>query len=891
MLHVVSEELRANGDETGGVKGSISVKSDGSLQTDAKLTAADDVNLTSVSGDVSINGDISTGDKALDDLRNFDPSGQNFNSLTIKAGGAVNEAAGVKIETPVVATYTGKGVSLESETNAFSIFVADASRDGGIIGGSVKAITNYHDDNRAVFIAGVKAPIQGDIELSNVARQGGLDILSMDEGAIIDVRGGNGAQGNMVLTADGNVGLLGNTKAAHDIVIDSANGSFSGIGRSMEAGYDVLVSAGDAVTYIGTISAGNDMDIRVANPSSDGRGIRIGELSENETLLTAGNEARFYVKGDGDIHFAGDVIAEKGNVVANIDDEGSVLITGSVESKNGDVSVQTGKGEIYIGVENTPNEETIKAKNNITVGTDLGTIYIQGETSTTTGDITMTAGKNAYEQGTGAGNFIIRDDGKLNSGGGVVLNGRNGDIEITDDILAKKGITVNIAEQGNASFGRDVSVTDDVNISTDKGTITIRHTVHSDDGSVNLHSGNGDVLVGQDITAGQGVSITSQQGDVLIGNPTTGNDGDVLARKGNVSIQTGQGDVNIAKTVTAQEGSIDIESGQGKIHIGDNGSGPTDLTVHAKQNIELTAQDGIIEVYGKTKTDMGDITVVARDKENDSNLLIAFNGELDAASDSTNPDATGNLKLQTYNGDIEITDHTKAKGNINAKVENKGSIGFDVDVNTDGDLKFEVDEGDIKVGKKLTATGDIAISSGKGDVVVGDEITGADGDVLSKTGDVSIQTGQGDVKIVKSVTAQQGSIDVQVGTGGVTIGNNGENVETVTAKNNIDIGVELGQVKIYGKTSTKEGDISMAAGENQYTPGTKNFIIEQNGLLESGRDINLTGRNGDLYVTDAIRAKGNLNALVNEDGGVFFDESATLKGDVTVQTETGPISI
>ncbi|MBQ8697589.1 MAG: hypothetical protein IJ521_01125, partial [Schwartzia sp.] len=125
-LHVVSEELRANGNGTD-AKGDITLKSGGSLQTDAKLTAAGDVNLTSVSGDVSINGDISTGDKAPKNLSDFDPSGQNFNALTVKAGGAVNEAAGVKIETPVVATYTGKGVSLESEKNAFSIFVADAS--------------------------------------------------------------------------------------------------------------------------------------------------------------------------------------------------------------------------------------------------------------------------------------------------------------------------------------------------------------------------------------------------------------------------------------------------------------------------------------------------------------------------------------------------------------------------------------------------------------------------------------------------------------------------------------------------------------------------------------------------------------------------------------------
>ena len=108
-----------------------------------------------------------------------------------------------------------------------------------------------------------------------------------------------------------------------------------------------------------------------------------------------------------------------------------------------------------------------------------------------------------------------------------------------------------------------------MNISTDKGTITVGHTVNSDEGSVNLHSGNGDVLVGKDITAGQDVSITSQQGDVLIGDPITGDDGDILSKAGDVSIRADQ-NVVIAKTITAQgqEGDIDIASGQGDIIVG-----------------------------------------------------------------------------------------------------------------------------------------------------------------------------------------------------------------------------------------------------------------------------------------------------------------------------------
>ena len=979
----VSSDLQAKGDGAG-AKGDIALKSDGSMQTDKKLTAANNVALTSTTGDVSIHGDVSTGTKmAVWNEEKTELEGT-YNSLVIQAGGAIREDEDVNITTPVVETSSGKGVYMESEKNNFAVFTADALEEETEINGSVKVVSNYAGNGNDALLIGVGASVRGDAEFTNLDSDGGLDILILhptNENKEIKVLGGNGAEGNLVLQANKDVNLLGDANAAHDVVIDSTDGSFSGIGRGIKAGNDVSVSVGEGVYYIGgTLKAGNNILIEALQPDSQEAGIYIGALPKGmqsegsaatgATLLTAGNEARFDVQGDGNIALEGSITAGKvaeggtttgGDVVANIDGEGSVLITGSVESKNGDVSVQTGEGHIYIGTDKTPDEETIKAKNNVTVGTDLGTIYIQGETSTTTGDITMTARKDTYEQGTGAGNFIIRDDGKLNSGGGVVLNGRNGDIEITEDIQAAKGITVNIAEQGNASFGRDVSVTNDVNISTDKGTITVGHTVNSDEGNVSLKSENGDILVGQDVTAGQAVSITSQQGSVVVGDATTGNDGDILAengdvsiqagqdvvivktitaqgqegdidiasgqgdiivgntvnsdegnvslqsgngdilvgqditagqavsitsqqgdvvigdvttdegdilaKNGDVSIQTGQGTVAIVKTVTAQKGSIDVESGKGDILIGDNGADVK--TVSAEQNVKLATQDGTIVVSGKTETRKGDITVLARDEDNNNNLIINginLNGELYAGAEKNeNPNATGvtgNLTLQTYNGDIKITDHTKAKGNINAKVENKGSIGFDVDVNTDGDLNFEVDEGDIKVDKTVTATGDISMATGTGIITVG-----------------------------SAVTSKEGSIDIQVGTGGVTIGNNGKDVETVTAKNNIDIGVELGQVKIYGKTSTKEGDISMAAGENQYTPGTKNFIIEQNGLLESGRDINLTGRNGDLYVTDAIQANRNLNAQVNVEGGVIFDESATLTGDVTVQTETGPISI
>ena len=913
-LTSVSGAMTVDGNVSGGT---ITLQSVGNMKTNGKLTAHENVNITSTVGDVSINGDVTTGTNTPTwNAAQTELTGT-YNSLTIHAGGAITEAAGVKIDTPVVKTYSGKGVSMESKNNVFSTFMADAlTGNQDIIDGGVKVVSNYAKDSKDdYFTVGLGADVRGDAEFTSLDPKGSLGILIWNpdnENDEIKVLGGNGAKGSLILKANQDVNLLGDANAAHDIVIDSKNGTFDGIARGMTAGNNVLVSVGEGLCYMGgAIQAGNDIHIQALQPGSTTPGIYIGALpsgsgstATDATTLKAGNNVRLDVNGDGNIVLEGNVTAGKvsedgkvttgGDVVANISGEGSIVITKSVDSKNGSVSVQTETGDIYIGTDSNHDEETIKAKQNISIGTDLGTIHILGKTKTTTGDITMKAGKEKAEFLADEvtvdgivhhGNFIIRDDGKLVSGGGINLNGRNGDIHITDDIQAAKGITASITEMGSVYFDRNVTVTNDVNITTDEGDIEVGHTVTSNDGTVSLKSGSGDISVGKDITAAKDISISTHGGDVVVGYASLVEgesvlDGDVLSKTGNVSIRTDNGDIEIVKTVTAQEGSIDIAvtSGEGDISIGSNG--PTDLTVHAKQNINLATQNGVIEVCGKTKTDVGDITVAARDTDNDNNLIIknngiSFYGELDAASDSEDPAATGNLSLQTYNGDIEITDHTKAKGDINAKVENKGSIAFGVDVSTDGNLNFEVDDGDIIVGKNVTAVGDIAMTAGTGNIIVGSAVT-------SEKGNVGIQTGEGLVAINKSVTAQQGSIDVQVGTGGVTIGNNGPGVETVTAYKNIDIGVDLGRIEIYGKTSTKTGDISMSAAENQYIPGGQNIIIAQNGELDSAQDARLTGRNGDLHVTDAVKVTRNLDVTVHDEGDIALDRDVNVVGNTTI---------
>ena len=203
----------------------------------------------------------------------------------------------------------------------------------------------------------------------------------------------------------------------------------------------------------------------------------------------------------------------------------------------------------------------------------------------------------------------------------------------------------------------------------------------------------------------------------------------------------------------------------------------------------------------------------------------------------------------------------------------KGNIIGGHSINSDvGSVRLLSGSGNILIGKDITAEKDIDISTKQGNVIAGNNVATA-------AGNVNLAAGLGNITIGKAVRAEKGNIGVEVGTGNVTIGDNSPDVETVTARENINIDVDVGKIYIYGKTSTQTGDISMTAGNSQYKSGELSFVIEQNGQIESGRDVLLNGRNGDLHVTDRINAKRDLNAKIRSDGGIYFEKEAVVSGN------------
>ena len=69
----------------------------------------------------------------------------------------------------------------------------------------------------------------------------------------------------------------------------------------------------------------------------------------------------------------------------------------------------------------------------------------------------------------------------------------------------------------------------------------------------------------------------------------------------------------------------------------------------------------------------------------------------------------------------------------------------------------------------------------------------------------------------------------------------------------------------------------------------QNIIIDHNGQVASGRDATLVAKNGDLHVTDAVKAQRDVNAITQQQGDVFLDDSMHVQRNANLQADTGDI--
>ena len=735
-------------------------------------------------------------------------------TVTLYAQKQIGQQA--EIVTNSLHTIAGTGIDLQNENNRFpkitlqglmtqtvpeesniSLYPLDAISGSVAIkthGGKALAVTTRTDRGSELLLVG------DDFTVENLEANGGI---TMDNS--VAAFGETEGTGNITLKAEGTImngnpldkvvlfamnditltsakGLVynfGGMYANHDITLNAANGIRAGknTGDVVSAGNDVVLNTtagtievlGTVKTDRGDISATVDQtgDIELHGNVEAGRNVMVATQQGDAVFngdIVAGDSVLTHVN-KGDITVGKFVAAKQGKVTMVTSDgsvtvgeekggggfiragsditiatkKGDATVKTAILSENGSVFVRSDQGNIKIGV--VPVATAISAKKNISLHVAEGVITINGKTQTADGDIVMQAKNEKVDK-----NIVITENGKLISGRDLTLHTYNGGIEVTDDTVARRNLTVIVDNKGDVTFATSVDVQGDISADVKQGNITIGH----------------EIMAGKDIS---------------------------------------------------------MKTGSGSIHIGNNG--PDVRTVYAVGNIDMYVADGVINVYGKTETANGDITMQAKDEYTDQNIVIAQNGKLISGRD---------LTLHTYNGGIKVTDDTVAKRNLTVKVDNKGDVIFATSVDVKGDISADVKQGNITVGHIITAGKDINMKTGSGTIHIGD---------------------------------------------------NGPTVKTVTAKENVKLETGNGKIEIYGETFTETGDITLKAASNDYIAGTAghNIIIDDNGRVDAGRDVTLDATNGDIHVTHEITAKRNISAITQKRGDIFLDRDVDTTGN------------
>ena len=907
--------------QTGG-DGNINLNSLGEL-TGTSVTAGNNISLTTEKGSVWAGGTITAenGDVVAVQNNGEDPDkgilfSGDVNALngnvkaTIRKTGSVfysgNVKAGDNIEALVVEGGQGQ--------------IAYAGRTVEA-GGYVTAVTSY-----------------GDITYENTVTAGKDITATTSEGNVTGFGNLNAGQDVVLGTRNGDVTLESSVTAERNVTVDTTKGNIEIGGNVKTTNGEVLLKAENNnpeesdgyVKVFGSIESGTDTRLE----SENGDIVVAGTINSGENVLATVTGSIGNINLSGDVRAKNDVLANTAATIGGITVEKTVNAGNDVKitSAKGDINL---KGDVDAGndiLANTTSgliemRQDVTAKRDIIATSEEGSIGLLGDIDAGR-DVTAETGKNALilfntdwsdgKHDVHAGrdvNLTVEDsiiyvNGKVvTDTGDVRATAKTGGIGFNGNIQSGKDITASVTDNGIISYNGTVQARNDVTATTAKGNIEYAKTVQAGHNVTALTNAEGNISVGDAIIAETGdVMLSTANGTITVGEEDgTGR----IDAYGNVQINAAKADasdtnlVDILTSVESKNADVNVKTVNGNIHIGSNG--PDTETVTAKENVTLEAVNGKIIIDGKTSTQDGDITLQASNSEyvegeDGKNIIINQDGKIESGRD---------VNLIAGNGDLHVTGNVTARGTLNAETRGQGDIYLDQDVTVVKDMTMlKTGVGDITVGADINAGQDVSAQTGTGDITVGEAITAGKsvtmttgtGDVtvgsngkgsVTADKDVTVNVGTGDVDIVKAVTSENGSVSVKTGEGDIHIGNNGPDTDTVTAKENVTLETTNGKITVDGKTSTQDGDITLQASSTEYVAGEdgKNIIINQDGKIESGRDVNLVAENGDLHVTDNVSAQGTLNAETRKQGDIYLDQDVTVVKDMTMQTETGDITV
>ncbi|NTU59180.1 MAG: S-layer family protein, partial [Chlorobiaceae bacterium] len=806
-------------------------------------TAHGDLSVTSTNGPITTSGNISTtGDGDID----------------------------------IVTTGVGNGITLSNTVTANGSGNVTLNADAGTV--DINAVVSSTSGDIAV--TGDVVTQDANITTGTVGLNVGTVSVTADNGGITmgDLTTTQTADGSIAYSATGNVGLslLSSTSGTIGVTAGSGVSTLGAITDQTALENANLVTTGQvtltAETGIGGSGVAADIDtnidlVQATNQTSGD--IYLQELFATNGFTVNGSGVRT-LSGNGNVNIdvnAGNLTVDSvvtahgsGNVTLNADG-GTVDLNAVVSSTSGDIvvagdvvtqdaNITTGTvgldvGTVIVTADNggiTMSDGTVTSTNTGSIGYSATGGVALSQLSSTSGDISVTAGSGASVVGAITDNKTSDEASNLITGGTATLTAETGigtsvsDMDTTIGTLVATNTTsgdIYVQETSSLIIGgtgvRTLSGNGNINIDVDAGNLT-------SDSVVTAH-GYGNVTLNADLgTVDLNAVVSSTSGDIVV-------TGDVVTQDANITTGTVGLDVGTV-IVTADNGGITMSDGTvtstntGTIGYSATGGVALSQLSSTSGDISVTAGSGASVVGAITDNKTSDEA---------SNLITGGTATLTAETGI----GTSGSDMDTTIGTLVATNTTS--GDIYVQ-ETSGLIIGGTGVRTlsgNGNINIDVDAGNLTVDSVVTAHGygNVTLNADGGTVDLNAVVSSTSGDIVV-TGDVVTQ----DANITTgTVGSDVGTVIVTADNGGITMSDG-----TVTSTNTGTIGYSATGGVALSQLSSTSGDISVTAGaapsvvgaitDNTATEGV-NLVTSGHGTLTADTGIGTSAANGDIDVT------------------------------------------
>lgn len=670
-------------------------------------------------------GDIISADEEGTTAQGYINNESNNGTITIEAGGSAGSAEHKLRIKNADDNHTDKGISVTAEKDVY-------------LQGISTTIAENAEANGTMFINGITAKgivdvaANGNLNINGAVNNNASGNVTMTAEKSIAVNAAiTNADANIILSARNNVNLNDNAvlqakkvnlvasavrnpgeNAATGNITQNANSSIIAdkVVASALNGID-LSSAKNTLQAIDVANMGEGA-INIANDGTHNLTVVIAHKNNGDVTvhnyqngdITSNMKVKSQVEAVGAVNYINDAgsitlpvddtftseAEEFGtfktydNVIDNVKRTTKAKKVVNIQAKNGDVinSGDIDSDEAVViktetGSGNITNTGNIRGTD-VSLITENGNIKSDGTLTSTSGDVTATAGK---------GNIELNAD--ITSAQDVLLTTGNGSIITRGIINANRHVKAN-ATTGFTSEKSITAANGDVELITQTGDINTNGDVTADNGKAVLNSKGGNITNIGDIE-GTDVSLITENGNIKSDGTLTSTSGDVTA--------------NVVKGTGNIELNADITSARDVLLTTGDGSITTSGQVNAQKNVDYYAE-GSITTEGIINSKAGDINLQTKADEGD----ITFGGDVTAEHGNINIEVlqNGNVKdlpkrdkVFTANGDKGDTykdDINRGSGNFTLKINGVGDVDLH-EIFATNDATIDVANGSLTLAK------------------------------------------------------------------------------------------------------------------------------------------------------------------------------------------------